>query len=487
MPDRAASRNSAASSKPRLGTTTPRLWTPPLRPLNRRTSRGYSVADFAELIGEPLLPWQRWAVIHAMELLPGGEYRFRTVLILVARQNGKSSLKRTVSLWRLYIDGARLVLGAAQDVSQAREQWNYCLDTIRGCPDLAAELETVRNVNGDEWFRVTGGGRYKITASNDKAGRGLSVDELNIDELRTQTDWRAMSALSATTRARARAQTWAMSNAGGDEAVVLNQLRDAALSGRDPSIGLFEWSGPDGCELDDWDAIAQANPGLGHTIDVRALQTSISTEPPNTVRTEVLCQRVEQLDGAIDLAAWQACADPSGTMDGLRTRLAACFDMAPDSAHCTLAVAALLDDGRPRVEIVKAWRNSDEARTELAALRDRVKWAAFGWFPGGPAAALAPVFRSWPETQDLAGGKVAEACQGLADLTRGHSLVQSDDPLLNAHVKAASKLYSGDGWRFTRKSGALHGHVDAAYAAAGAIYIAQTMPAPRRARIRVVG
>ena len=188
------------------------------------------MCDFAEYIGEPLLPWQRWAVIHAMETLPNGEYRFRTVVVLVARQNGKSSLKRTVSLWRLYIDGAKLVLGAAQDVGQAREQWNYCLETIRGCPDLADELETVRNVNGDEWFRVSAGGRYKITATNTKAGRGLSVDELNIDELRTQTDWKAWNALSATTRARGRAQTWAMSNMGGDEATVLNQLRDAAPS-----------------------------------------------------------------------------------------------------------------------------------------------------------------------------------------------------------------------------------------------------------------
>ena len=41
------------------GKTEPRLWTPPQRTLTRRTSLGYEVADFASLIGEPLLPWQR--------------------------------------------------------------------------------------------------------------------------------------------------------------------------------------------------------------------------------------------------------------------------------------------------------------------------------------------------------------------------------------------------------------------------------------------
>ena len=46
------------------------------RPLNRRTSDGYDVADFAEMRGHPFLPWQRWAAIHALELLPDGSYRF---------------------------------------------------------------------------------------------------------------------------------------------------------------------------------------------------------------------------------------------------------------------------------------------------------------------------------------------------------------------------------------------------------------------------
>jgi phage terminase large subunit-like protein len=31
---------------------------------------------------------------------------------------------------------------------------------------------------------------------------------------------------------------------------------------RDPSLCLLEWSAPDGCELDDRKAWAQANPGL---------------------------------------------------------------------------------------------------------------------------------------------------------------------------------------------------------------------------------
>ena len=465
------------------GKTTPRLFTPPLRTLNRRTSRGYEVADFAEMAGEPLLPWQRWAAIHALETMPDGTFRFRVILILVARQNGKSHLKRTISLWRLYIDGAKLVLGVAQDVSLAREQWQMALDTIHGSADLSAELEQVRRVNGDEWWKLASGGRYKIGAANRRAGRGLSIDELNIDELREQRSWDAWAALSKTTMARPDSQIWAMSNAGDDESVVLNQLREAALSGRDPSIGIFEWSAPDGCELDDTDAWRAANPALGITVSEAAIRTAMSTDPPAVFRTEVLCQKVDQLDGAIDLAAWRSCADAGGNMNALRNRLGACFDISKDGQHATLAVAARLEDGRVRIEIVAAWDSTDKARAELSGLLDRVKPAAIAWYPAGPAAALAPLLRGRKGSLELTGGKVGEACQGLADLAVSRQLVQPGDPLLDAHVAGAQKLHSGDGWRFTRQGG----HCDAAYAAAGAVHTALTMPIPKVPRIRMLG
>ena len=486
MPRSPSSRNSAPRNAPKkklVGCTAPRLYTEPLRPLNRKTSSGYAVADFAEITGEPLMPWQRWLAVHALETVPGGAYRYKVILVLVARQSGKSSIGRMITLYRMYIDGTRTVLGVAQGLGLAREQWSLALDTVRDTPDLASELVQVRNVNGDEWWKLSSGARYLIRAADRKAGRGLSIDQLNIDELREWRTWDAWSALSKTTMARPNAVTLAMSNAGDEESVVLNQLRDAALSGRDPSIGIFEWSAEDGCELDDPKAWAQANPGLGYTISEQAIRTALATDPPSVFRTEVLCQKVDHLDTAVDLAAWRACADPSGNLTAYRDRVAACADVAIDGAHVTLAAAAKLPDGRVRVEIAGAWPSTDAARAELPDILDRMKPAATAWYPSGPAAALAPILRARPGSLELTGGKVTEACQGLADLAQARAILHNSDPLLDAHVGGASRLKSGDGWRFTRRGG---GHSDAAYAAAGAIHTALTMPEPQRARIRIL-
>lgn len=483
--------NSSASAKPAAaprkkklyGLTEPRLYTPPLRVLNRRTSKGYELAEFAEMVGEPLLPWQRWAGIHALETVPGGAFRFRVIVILVGRQNGKSNLKRMITLWRMYMEGTKLILGVAQDVSLAREQWQMAMDTITASPDLSAEMGQVRRVNGDEWFKASTG-RYKISAATRGAGRGLSIGELNIDELREQRSWDAWSALSKTTMAVPNSQIWCMSNAGDDQSVVLNQLRDAALAERDPSICLLEWSAPDDCALDDVQAWRQANPGMGYTVSEAAIRTALATDPPGVFRTEVLCQKVDQLEGAIDFNAWRSCEDPQGTMEPYRKRLAACLDIARDGQHVTLAVGARQDDGSVRVEIVKAWANTDDVRAELPALRAKIRPVVFGWYPGGPAGALAPMMRQFKEAQELTAGKASEACQGLADLVRTRQVVHPGDPLLDAHVKGAQKLVSGDGWRFGRKGS--NQHVDAAYAAAGAAYLALSMAAPVRSKIRML-
>lgn len=470
---------------PLVGCAAPRLTTEPARQLTRRTTVGFEVIEFAEVIlGVDLLPWQRWWLLHALELDGSGGFRYRTVLTLVARQSGKTHLLKILALAFMYLGRARLVLGAAQSLDIARESWQGAVDLAEADPELRAEVEAVRRVNGDQELRLVNGARYRIAAATRSAGRGLSVDLLILDELREHRSWDAWAALSKTTTARPNALTVGISNAGDDQSIVLNHVREAALSGRDPSIGVFEWSAPDGCDLDDVNAWSQANPGLGHTVSELAIRSALATDPPAVFRTEVLCQRVDVLDNAIDLAGWKAGSDPAGTMDSLRNRVALCLDVAPDGQHATLAAAAAMDDGRVRVEVIAAWSNTGDTRTELDII-EQVGPAAVAWFPAGPAAALGPDLRALrgQTVIEIKGAAVAEACMTLADLVRARRIVHPDDPLLNAHVAGASKLASGDGFRYVRRGA---GHCDAAYAVAGAVHTVLTLPDTPRIKQMIV-
>jgi hypothetical protein len=446
-----------------------------LRELTPETSRGFDLIEFAASVGCPLLPWQEQAAIRALELGPDGRYRFRTVLILVGRQSGKTTLLKLWALWRLFRDDASLVLGVAQSLDIAREAWQGAVELAAECDMLASGVSKVRQANGEQCMTLSGGARYRITAATRGAGRGLSVDMLVMDELREQRDWSAWSALSKTINARPKGQIICLSNAGDDESVVLNSLRERALAGED-SICLLEWSAPDGCDLNDPDMWVLSLPGLGHLMDEMAIRAALATDPPSVFRTEMLCQHVSQLNAALDPSGWAAGSDPTGSIAPYRGSLHGGIDVSLDGNHVALVVAAEMPDGRVRVEPVASWESTRDARAELPALREKLGLLELVWFPGGPANALAPVLA---DARQLTGNDVSAACMGFADLVQAGLIVHNGNPLLDGQVAKAGKLSMGDGFRYTRRGS---GNCNALYAAAAATHAARTAKPVRGGR-----
>jgi phage terminase large subunit-like protein len=492
------------------GVTTPRLWTPPLRELTPETSYGFELCEFARDIHNPLDPWQEFLAIHMGELLPDGRPRFRIVLVLVSRQNGKTHFGKVLAAWWLHVDlpGVRdkpTVLGISSKLDYAKESWQATVDLCKGSELLAPEIpkDGVRESNGEQTLTTTHGTRYKIAAANDDAGRSLTVSRLIVDELRRQQSWTAWAAAEPTTSSVPDAQILALTNQGDDRSVVLDSLRKSALefieTGQgDPRLGIFEWSAPDGSDPTDPLALAQANPNLNHPSGRNPLDALMGSairakaaggEELAKFKIEAMCMRVHKLNPAIDPDKWAKCADPQPIPTELRNRVALAVDVSLDSLHATLVAAVVLPDGRVRVEVVRAWHGQGctaQMRKDLPGLVRKVKPRAFGWLPAGPAAAVtadlaAPKQRThgqtWPPPRvkvEEIRGDTAAICMGLAELVGAEQIAQPDDPLLNLHVSAAQKLLRGDAWVYARKDA---GPIDGAYAAAAAVHLARTMPA----------
>lgn len=508
---------------PLLGRTEPRLWTPPLRDLTPETSYGFDVIDFArDVLAHQLDPWQEWLVIHGGELLPDGRPRFRKVLVLVARQNGKTELCVVLALYWMYVDRVATVLGTSTKLDYAADSWRKACRIVRRTPELKAELPKggIRRANGEQvlWRadadeeELDEGSRYKIAASNEEGGRSLTIDRLILDELRQHHDWSAWDASVPAMNAVWDGQAWMITNQGGADSIVLDDQREEALDfidtgDGDPRLGLFEWSAKDGTQPTDVEGLLQANPNTGRRIDLDTLigdgRAALKAGGKKLAGflTENMCMKVDQLDPAVNLRRWKRCGDPTAPWPDIdrRSRIA-CFELSEDAEHATLAVSVPLGEGQAAVRIRKAWTASDTARDELFAELYELDVYGVAWFPSGPAAAFASMLR--PKTKDgtllvtsadgkdtrrirsleLRGSKVTEACQGLADLAKGLKIQHNEDPLLDGHIRAAKKQWSADGWRFVRRDA---GHVDAAYAAAGATYEALKRPA-RGLGIRVM-
>lgn len=357
------------------GITEPRIFTPPLRKLTEKTSLGYMFIDWCESIGQTLLPWQKWLSIHALEItgnLPDDwSFRYRYVIVLVGRQNGKTHWFKLLGLFFNYVLQTKLVIGTAQNLDKANDTFEEAVDLIEETPSLNSEFVKALRGAGRREYVLKNGERWKVVATNRRA-RGWSSDLILLDEIREQTDWLGWSAISKTMMARPSAILVGVSNAGDATSVVLRHLRMQAheqlgdpdgiakdremLGGEDvdDSLGLFEWSAVPGCDVRDIKAWAQANPSLGYGfLTEKALKSAAATDPEDIFRTECLCQWVETLlpqpfpDGA-----WKAGTDPLSFI-AAESELWFGIDLSADRRWLSIGVCGQREDGEWHIEVVK--------------------------------------------------------------------------------------------------------------------------------------
>ena len=364
------------------GKTEPRVWTKPLKKLTRANSLGFAFNDFCEALGVDLLPWQKWLAIHALETVTEGRqwrFRYRYVLILVSRQNGKTFFEVMLNIFFLYGLKSHLVLGTAQNLDTAVETFEDTVAQIESVPELKEVLQKVNRGTGKRELLLDSGDRYKVIAATRKA-RGLSSDLILMDELREQTNWDAWGAISKTMMARPTAILFGLSNAGDVTSVVLRHLRlqahaqlgdpDGVASNRmnlggedtDGTIGLFEWSAEPDCEIDDREQWAQANPSLGFGfLTERALKSAMQTDPEPIFRTECLCQWVEsRLPEPFPEGSWLGGQDENSYIRE-DSELFFGIEMSQDRKYTTIAVCGMRDDGNYHVELVDRRSGSEWA------------------------------------------------------------------------------------------------------------------------------
>lgn len=387
---RSSARNTRrARARERFGHEVPRVYTRPLRALTPETSLGFAVIDFADaMLGITLRPWQKWFLIHALELLEGGGLRFRTVILSVARQNGKSTLSQVLALWSMYVNGAALVIGTAQNLDISEEVWDGAVDLAEGSEELSDLIAAVHRSNGKKALVLEGGERYRVQPASRRGGRGLSGDLIMLDELREHSTWDAWSAVTKTTMARPDALILGMSNAGDAASVVLRHLRlmahrelgdpdgivraaegvadmlatsvedesapDDEVTRGDAALGWFEWSAPPGCDVDDVEGWLAANPSYGYVEMHRALESAATTDPEWVFRTECLCQ---WNDGATESVfpdgSWLKGQDSRSGI-AADSPVTYCVEVEPDRSNTFIVAAGLRGDGDLHVEPIAA-------------------------------------------------------------------------------------------------------------------------------------
>lgn len=404
-----------------MGKTEPRVFTPPLRELTPETSLGFACIEYAtKVLKKKLYPWQEWALIHCLEITGELEkewrFRFRTVLFLISRQNGKTVLSEVIASFFLNVLGVDSIFGTSLSLDKAEEVWESVINDQETIPALKADIDRISRTNGNKRLILTGLRQYKVGAPTRRAGRGDSNDLVMLDELREHRDWETWAAAAASTNAKPNGLIVCFSNAGDPESVVLRQLRSSAIAkiegGQaadyggtvdDDALGLFEWSAPDGADTDDMEALAQANPALGYGyITERALLSNRQTFPDNKFRSECMCQQVETiLPQPFPEGAWDAGVDTGSNIAG-ESELFYGIDLSSDRRWTSIGVCGLRDDGNWHVEVVARRVGTEWALEWFRARQMRGPMKLAFQSRGAPVSGLAEQICTLPNIERMA-------------------------------------------------------------------------------------
>lgn len=364
------------------GFTEPRIYTPPLRELTENTSLGFLCIAFArDVLGRTLYPWQEWLLVHMLEIVDvpvsdefplGWRLRFRVVLVLVARQNGKTTISEVVVEFFLFILKVLTVVGTSLSLDKAEETWENVVADVESIDELAGEMSRKpRRTNGKYKLYLSGGRTYNVKATGTKAGRGDPIDLGLLDELREQKNWKTWSAMLNATNASPNGMLLCLTNAGDVDAIVLRHIRNIALAslgigdsddglaeeGEEipdgDDVAIFEWSAPDGASKTDEEALAQANPALGYgRLTMRALKTSARTSDDTEFRTEVLCQILDaKMDPPFGDGVWEMGIDEDSCFSD-DAEVALGIDVSADRRRTAIAGAGRSPDGLWHVEVM---------------------------------------------------------------------------------------------------------------------------------------
>ena len=442
------------------GVQTPRIHSK----LNDLLSKGQDMIDFATELGINLMEWQRFVCIHGHKVREDGRWAHSELGLIMARQQGKSTLMMLRILTGMFVWGEGLQLASAHRLTTSLETFRQIVGLIETNPKLEKEVKKIRWQHGAEEIELFGNRRFVVKAANN-AARGLSKPEtIHLDELREYKDEDAWSSMRYSMMAAKNPQVWIYSSAGDQHSVILNKLRERALASattNDP-IGWFEWSAePDAPILlpsgeMNWSAFAQANPSLGITIHPDNLKAVIN-DPPDIVRTEVLAQWVDTINSAIDAQKWAMCQIDAIPLDPEQATWLG-LDLSPDRKFGALVAAQRLSGERFYIQLLHTWSN-DYSLNDLAVANDIAPYVrkyntqTVAYSKRTSQAVASRLSSAGIQVTDMDGAIYAESCDRWLGAINSHRLQHSGQEELTQQTLSAAKLPFGDGsWIIGRRA-----------------------------------
>lgn len=437
----------------------PRFITP--RDLTAPTT-GRQVAEVAQVLGTPFLPWQRRTADIAGEIdVATGRMRYGLVVLSVPRQAGKTTLLRALGVHTaLQKDGRAWY--TAQTRNDARDNWMEAVNQVQR--SLLAEAVSVRLTNGSEALTVPATqGFFRVFAPLPDALHGKQGDRVFVDEIWSFSRERGAEltqAIVPTMSTRRSPQQWLVSTAGTDEST---WLKDVVALGREgaPGVAFIDYGLGDDQDPLDIDAVCAAHPAYGHTITREAIESAAAVMSAEEFARAYGNRWTSAVSRIIDRVKWQALVASTTDTIADSSPVALGVDLAPDRSFATISVCGHSLFGRSIVEVIEHRPGVGWVEERLRALVGEHKPLAVVLDPVGPAAALRESLATAEANTEVAARLVLTGPRDLTAATlrvfdaihepaHPSKLGIRSHPALDAAADSVGKRALAGGWTWNR-------------------------------------
>jgi len=452
--------NKTKTSQPLRGATEPRVHSP----LLKGKSRAGEVLEMIERLKmDELMPYQKFVLNQMLMVNKKNQYRIKTALLLISRQNGKSHLGRVRIIWGMFYGGEKKLIIMSANRATSLMLFREIAWIIESTPELKAMTKAIRYANGGERIELLNGATLDVISDNSSSPRGRTADFLWIDEIREISEDGYKAAVPVT-RARANAQTFLTSNAGDHFSSVLNGLVERAKDYPPETFGYYEYSAPQYCKIDItsdyfWkSAVAPSNPALGYIITKESIEEAIATNPIEQTRTETLCQWIDSLQSPWPHGVLEETSDNTLEMSvGAYTVFA--FDVSPSRRNGSLVAGQILPDGRIGIGILETY-SSQMAIDELKMAASIKAWCdiykpRLVCFDKYATQTIADrLSQAGVMTEDVSGQQFYKACGDLLEGLVNHRVVHNGQAELIQQMNNCAAKVNDSAWRIIKRKSA---------------------------------
>jgi phage terminase large subunit-like protein len=406
-------------------------------------------------MGMVLMPHQCHILDVALEVWPDGSPCYREVIVLMPRQNAKTTTTMAVWLHRVLVweRQPQRVAYSAQSGKAGRDKLLSDQAPLLLASPLADRLKKIYSSMGSEAIVVDTGGRVSVIASREAAGHGQTLDLAILDELWADTMGDREKALKPAQITRADAQLWVVSTAGTEASAALKRKVDlgraAVLDEQDRGVAYFEWSADADADITDPAVWRGCMPALGYTITEEAIRHALATSEEDDFRRMYLNIWTAAEERIIPEALWRpVCVDGLEVERGGRVVFG--VDAMPDRSSAAIVAV----DSQLRCELV-------EHREGVGWLPDRVAELTRDYSSLVAVDTRGPLANMLPDmmfghvglrgftSQDMSAA-AASLYDGIAD----RRLRVRSSGALDAAVAGARKRIFGDQWYWSRATAA---------------------------------